>query len=239
MTDKVELMVDAGISVPGPQMAQSFGPLGVNINGIIQEINKKTSLFAGMKVPIVVIINDDKSFEIEVGIPGASELIKKEINLEKGSGKQAIEKVGNLGIEQVIRVAILKQQGMLVNNLKSAVKSVAGSCQSMGILIEGKEPKEIIKDINAGRFDNQINNEVTEISKDKITKLSEDLVKINAEIAKELAKEQKTAEETKKEETKTEEKKPEEAAKETTTTAKEAAPTKEVKKEEKKIEKKK
>lgn len=243
MTDKVELIVDGGVAAPGPQMAQSFGPLGVNMQAVIQEINKKTHAFAGMKVPIIVIIKEDKSFEVEVGVPGASELIKKEISLEKGSGKQAIEKVGNLGIEQIIKIAKLKYQGMLVNNLRSAVKSIVGSCQSMGILIEGREAKQIAKDIDAGRFDKEIKQEISEISKDKLMKLKEDLVIINAEIAKELAKEQKAAEEVKAEAAKTEEKKPEEVAGKAPAAApgkegapaaaKEAAP-KEAKKDEKK-----
>lgn len=229
MTEKIELIVDGGAAAPGPQLASGLGPLGINMQAVIQEINNKTKAFNGMKVPVVVIVKDDKSFEVEVGVPGASELIKKEISLQKGSGKQAIEKVGNLAIEQVIKVAKLKYQGMLVNDLKAAVKSIAGSCQSMGILIEGKEAKLITKEIDAGRFDKQISQELSETNKEKLAQLKEDLVRINAEIAKELAKEQKTAEEAK-----PEAKVDEKAATAATPAAAAAAPAKETKKEDKK-----
>jgi len=239
MSETVELQVDGGNVSAGPQIATSFGPLGVNMGEIIKKINTKTQDFKGIKVPVKVFVNEDKSFEVEVGVPGASQLIKKEISLEKGSGKQALDKVGNLSIEQVIKIAKMKQQGMLTNNLKSAVNSIIGSCQSLGILVEGREAKDTNKDVLAGKYDKEIKEELTHTSIEKLSLMKEQLEQVKIELAKEAAKS--IVEEEKKEvttEVKAEEKKDETAKVEEKKDVK-AAPVKEVKKEEKKEVKKK
>ncbi len=169
----VEVMVEGGKATSGPTMGQAFGSLGVNIQLILQEINKKTADFKGMKVPVAVTVDTGTKqiVDITVGTPPVSELIKKEINLQKGSGYPHVEKVGNLAIEQVIKIAKMKRDSLLEQSLKSAVKSVIGSCGSLGILVEDKEPKEINKDIEAGNYDELINKEVTEVSEEKRSKL--------------------------------------------------------------------
>ena len=86
MSTKVDVMVEGGKATPAPPLGPALAPLGVNIGAIVEEINKKTSSFKGMQVPVTVNVNDDKSFEIKVGIPPVSALIKKELVLEKGSG---------------------------------------------------------------------------------------------------------------------------------------------------------
>lgn len=136
-------------------------------------------------------------------------LIKKELNLEKGSGIPDKEKVANISIEQCIKIAIEKQQDMLTTNLKQALKSVVGSCNSLGILIEGKISSEITKEIDEGKYDNEIKEEKTETPEEKKPILKKQLDDIQAILAKELAK-QKAAEEAKK----ATEEKPEEEAKE-------------------------
>ncbi len=188
--EKVELLVEGGKASAGPAMGQKFGPLGVNIQAILEEINKKTADFKGMKVPVTVIVEtDDKSFELEIGTPPVSELIKKEIGLDKGSGLQRMKKVGNLAIEQVIKVARMKQDSMLSNNLKSTVKSVIGSCGSLGLLVEGKTPQEINKEIDEGVYDEAINSENTEVSDEKKQKLAAQLKEINTRLEREFSKE--------------------------------------------------
>ena len=186
----VDLIVEGGQAKAGPALAQPLAPLGVNIQEIITNINEKTSSFKGMKVPVKVIVDtDSKSSEIEVGSPPISELIKKEINVEKGSGEPNKNKIANIGIEQAIKVAKMKQDSMLVNNLKSAVKSVIGSCNSAGILVEGKNSIDISKEIDAGKYDKEINEESTEVSPEKASKLAKELKSTQQEIAKELEKE--------------------------------------------------
>ena len=186
----VDLIVEGGQAKASAALAQPLAPLGINIQEIITNINDKTSSFKGMKVPVKVKVEtDDKSFEISVGSPPISELIKKEVNLEKASGEPNKNKVANLGIEQLIKIAKMKEDSMLVNSLKAAVKSVAGSCNSAGILVEGKNSIEINADIDSGVFDKQIQEEITELPSDKKAVLDKQLKQIQEEIQKELEKE--------------------------------------------------
>ncbi len=210
--EKVEVMVEGGKASAGPAMGQKFGPLGVNIQAILEEINKKTADFKGMKVPVIVLVDTkDKSFELEIGTPPVSELIKKEIGLDKGTGLQKVKKVGNIAMEQVIKVAKMKSDSMLSKDLKATVKSVIGSCGTLGILIEGKIPVEINEDVDAGKFDEMINAGKTEVDEEKKKKLKEDLERVNKELEKEFSKDVKVEETTeeKKEEEKPAEKKEE------------------------------
>jgi len=202
MSEKVNIIVEGGQAKAGPQIAQPLASLGVNIQEIITKINEKTASFKGMKVPVEINVNDDKSYAITVGSPPISELIKKEIKLEKGSGIPNKNKVGNLAIEQVIKIAKMKQDSMLINNFKSAVKSVVGSCNSMGILVEGKHAKATIDKINKGDFDKEIQEQKTELDPEKQKRLEQQLKDIQEKIKKEMEKEkaEKEAEEAAKEE---------------------------------------
>ena len=191
--EKVEVMVEGGKATAGPAMGQAFGPLGVNIQEILAKINEKTADFKGMKVPVTVIVDtDDKSFDLEIGTPPVSELMKKELNIQKGSGLQKIKKSANMAIEQIIKVAKMKADSMLSKDLKASVKTVVGSCGPMGIIVEGKQLNIILKEIDDGKYDDLINSGKTEVSEDKLKQLSSDLKSVNDSLeerySKELAK---------------------------------------------------
>jgi large subunit ribosomal protein L11 len=202
--ETVEIMVDGGKATASAQMAQTLGPMRINIQEVLKSINEKTVDFKGMKVPVKILVDSEtKEFEIEIGTPPVSELIKKELGLEKGSGMPNKTKVGNISIEQVIKIAKMKKDSMLVNSLKSAVKNVAGSCNSLGILIESKVSKELNKEIENGVYDKEIKEGKTEVSAEKKQMLQEDLIRIQEELKKELerlaAEEEKEKGETKEE----------------------------------------
>jgi len=179
--ETVDVIVEGGKASAGAAMGKAFGPLGVNLQQILKVINEKTKDFVGMKVPVKVIVETkDKSFEVEVGSPSVSELLKTEINLKKGSGAQGTLKVGNLAIEQIIKVARMKRDSLLANDMKSAVKIVVGSCQSLGLLVEGKDAKIVSREINEGKYDDQIKNEKTEASSEKLEKLRSEFKELEA-----------------------------------------------------------
>jgi len=156
MTEKVEALVEGGKASAGPPLGPALGPLGVNIMQIINTINEKTKQFDGMKVPVKVLVDPKtKNFEIEVGTPPASSLIIKEIGLEKGSGSAGTHKVGNLSMDQAIKIAKMKHDNLLGKELKQKTKEIIGTCTSMGVTVEGKKPKEIQKAIDEGAFDSK------------------------------------------------------------------------------------
>jgi len=154
MTDTIEVLVEGGRASPGPPLGPALGPMGVNVVQVVALINEKTKSFAGMKVPVKVLIDPKtKTFEIKVGTPPTSSLLVKEIGMEKGSGAPNTQKVGNITIEQAIKVANMKQDSLMGKNLKMRVLEVIGVCVSSGITVEGKEPKAIQKEIKEGKWD--------------------------------------------------------------------------------------
>ncbi len=154
MAETIKALVDGGKASAGPPLGPALGPLGVNIMQIINTINEKTKEFDGMKVPVKVIIDSKtKDFEIEVGTPPATSLILKELGLEKGSGSAGTHKIGDLTVDQAIKVAKMKYDNLLGKKLKQKTKEIIGTCVSMGISVEGKTPQEIQKAIDEGEFD--------------------------------------------------------------------------------------
>ena len=188
---QIKVLADGGSMAPGPALSQKLGPLGINMGQVIQKVNDATKNFKGMKVPVEIDVNPiTKNVEIKVFSPPTSELLKKEISVEKGSGAQDKIKVGNLSIEQVIHVAQTKQGNMLSRDLKAAVKNVVGTCVSLGILIENKHPNEIQKEIEEGKYDEEIKSEKTETSIEKKDLLNKHFQKIKEEQEKMLKVEQ-------------------------------------------------
>jgi large subunit ribosomal protein L11 len=157
MAEKVDALVDGGKASAGPPLGPALGPLGVNIMQVINAINDKTKVFEGMKVPVSVIVDSTtKKFDIVVGTPPASALILKQLNVEKGSGTPNTNKVGNLTIEQCVQVAKQKESSLLGKDLKMRVKEIMGTCVSMGVTVEGMDPREAQKKVSAGEFDSRI-----------------------------------------------------------------------------------
>ncbi|MBI2658015.1 50S ribosomal protein L11 [Candidatus Woesearchaeota archaeon] len=194
--EKVEVLVEGGKATAAPPLGPALGPMGVNIGQVVSDINKKTSSFQGMQVPVKIFIDKEtKQYEIVIGTPPASGLIKKEANLEKGSGKAKHEMVADILIEQVIKIAKMKETATLGKSLREKVKEVIGTCQSMGILVEGKHAKETLKDIEAGIFDEEIRLEKTELTQEELAKLEVEKKRLAEELAKRKAEFEKLAKE--------------------------------------------
>ncbi|MFH1325690.1 MAG: 50S ribosomal protein L11 [archaeon] len=170
----IKILADGGNMAPGPSLSQKLGPVGLNINQVIQKVNEATKGFKGLKVPVELSVDSTtRDFEVKVFSPPVSGLLKKELGIEKGSGAHEKIKSANASIEQIISVAKAKFPNMLSKNLKAAVKSVVGTCGSLGILIENKSPKEIEKEIDEGKYDKEISEEKTETSPEKKKNLDE------------------------------------------------------------------
>ncbi|MCS7141299.1 MAG: 50S ribosomal protein L11 [Candidatus Nitrosocaldus sp.] len=150
----LSLLVTGGEANAGPPLGPSLGPLGVNILAVVNAINERTREYAGMKVPVKVEVDvESKEFTIDVGIPPTAMLIMKEAGISKGSGKVGHEYVGDISMDKVIKVARLKMNSSYARSLKSAVKEVIGACVSLGVTVDGKKPKDMLKAIDEGRVE--------------------------------------------------------------------------------------
>ncbi len=231
---KIQLIVDGGKAAASPQLAQTLGPMKINIQEVLSKVNEKTAVFKGVKVPVEIKVNDkDKSYEISVGSPSTGELIKKELALEKGSSTPNFMKVGNIAVEQVIKIAKMKEGSLFDKNLVSAMKTVAGSCNSAGVLIEGVDSHTFNQHLSKGIYAAEINAHKTDVSPEKAARLKTQLAEIQVVMQKEQEKLKAAAEAQKAEQ--------QVAAPEKKEEPKEKAATEEkteVKKEEKKEEKK-
>lgn len=182
MKMKVKLLVEGGEMKPGPALSQKLGPMGINISQVMEKVNEATMDFKGLKVPVELDIDaSTREFKVEVFSPPVSELLKKELGIEKGSGAQKKLYVGNMSMEQIISIAKTKLPDLLSKDLKSAVKTIIGTCVSLGILIESKSPVEIEQDIDGGKYDKEISEERTETPPEKREKLDEYFETIKSE----------------------------------------------------------
>ena len=153
----INALVVGGEANAGPPLGPALGPLGMNVMMIVKEINEKTSDYSGMRVPIKITVNTEtKEFDVEVGTPTTSALIVKETGVEKGSGESNTNLIGNLGFQQLLKIANSKKDQSYGKTLKAVVREVVGSCVSMGIKIEDKDPRDFQKELGEGKFDSKI-----------------------------------------------------------------------------------
>tara|TARA_Y100000310_G_scaffold224526_1_gene226375 strand:- start:226 stop:960 length:735 start_codon:yes stop_codon:yes gene_type:complete len=202
---KIKLIVEGGKMAPGPAVAQQLGPMGINLGKVITDVNEATSSFSGTKVPVELDVDPKtKSYDIQVFSPPVAELIKKSLALEKGSGEAHKIKVGNIASETVLGIAKTKMPDLLAKDLKAALKLIVGTCVSLGVLVDNKDPKEIEIEIDDGQYDDLISSEKTEVSPEKKKSLdahfkevlvhqeklkkAEEAAEAEAEAAKEAAK---------------------------------------------------
>jgi large subunit ribosomal protein L11 len=153
----ISLLVEGGKASGGPPLGPALGPLGINVQDVVKSINDQTKDFAGVTVPVSVIINKEKKqFKIEIGMPSAASLIKKELGIEKGAKAEPGQKptpVGNITIDQAIKVAKIKIQSTNATQLKSAVLNILGTCSSIGLTCEGQDIKAVVKKVKKGEYD--------------------------------------------------------------------------------------
>lgn len=198
----IKLLVEGGNMKPSPAVSQKLGPLGINIGKVIAEVNKATSQYKGLKVPVELDINPaTKEFTVKALTPPVSELLKKELGLDKASMMPKAIYAGNISMEQVINIAKTKQEQINANSLKAAVKTVLGTCLSSGILVESKNAKEVLEEVDKGVYDTLISSaeKAKELkpSAEKLEKLKKDFEKVAASQEKLVKELQKAKEEAK------------------------------------------
>ena len=157
MAERIPVLVDGGKATAGAPLGPALGPHGLNILQVVKDINERTKSFEGMKVPVTVVVDPKtKSYTIEVGTPPVSALILKEVGAEKGSGEAGKTFIGNVSLKSILRIADVKQDALGGHDLKRRVKEIVGTCVSMGVKVDGKPPKEMLAEIQAGKHDKQL-----------------------------------------------------------------------------------
>ncbi len=193
-SQSVESLIEGGKASAAPPLGPALGPLGVNIGAVVAKINEMTGDFKGMKVPVKVTVDTEtKEFDISVGTPPAAQLIKQEAGIQKASGRPSTEHVADLAIEQVIKIAKMKQSSLLAADTKAGVKEIIGTCNSMGVKVEGTHAADTIKRVEQGEFDEKIKAGKTELTAEEKQKLEEEKKAMQAELAEKHAEMEKQA----------------------------------------------
>ena len=157
----VDALINGGKATAGPPLGPTLGPLGLNVLEVVKKINELTDEYAGMKVPVRVEVDTaTKAFEVSVGTPTTSALLVRELGIMKGSSTPNTQKVGDLTFDQLVRVTKLKQNELIAKDFKGAMKEILGSSVSVGITVDGKDPRDIQKAIDEGIYDEFLNKDL-------------------------------------------------------------------------------
>lgn len=134
----IKLQIPAGKANPSPPIGPALGQRGLNIMEFCKAFNAQTQgMEPGLPIPVVITAYADKSFTFVMKTPPATVLIKKAAGVQKGSAKPHTDKVGKITLAQAEEIAKLKLKDLTAANLEAAVRTVAGSARSMGIVVEG------------------------------------------------------------------------------------------------------
>ncbi len=153
-TKSIKVVVEGGNVKPGPPLAPTLSQLGLNVGEVVKKINEATSSFKGMSLPVTIEVDQDtKKYEINVGIPTTTSILVNYAGAKGPSGDPAHNKVGDIKLEQVLEVCIMKRDAMLSKSLKAAALSILGTAYSIGITVNGKSPKEVSKEVREGIHD--------------------------------------------------------------------------------------
>jgi len=132
----IKLQLPAGQANPAPPVGPALGQHGVNIMGFCKEYNERTSAQAGSIIPVEITVFEDRSFTFITKTPPATDLLKKALGVEKGSGTAGHEKIGDLSRDKLREIAQLKAKDLSANDIEGAERIIEGTARSMGIEIE-------------------------------------------------------------------------------------------------------
>ena len=130
---QIKLQLPAGKANPSPPVGPALGQHGVNIMAFCKEFNSKTQKDAGLIIPVVISVYQDRSFSFIMKTPPAAVLIKKALNLESGSARPNKDKVGKITLDQVREIAQVKLQDTNAGSIETCMQSIIGTARSMGV----------------------------------------------------------------------------------------------------------
>lgn len=150
----LKFIVEGGKATPGPPIGPALSPYKVNVVEVVNAVNNATKDYEGLPVPVEITIDTDtREFEVRVGIPTTTALLMKAAEAREPSGDPAHKKIGNVSLEDVVKIAIIKKEQLTAKTLKAAIKTILGTARAIGITVDEKDPREVIKLIEQGRYD--------------------------------------------------------------------------------------
>ena len=136
LVKQVKLQIEAAKATPAPPVGPALGQAGVNIVAFTKEFNERTAKQAGLIIPVVINVYEDRSFDFITKTPPAAVLLKKAAGIKSGSGKPNKDKVGKVTLDQIRQIAETKAADMTGATIETKMKSIAGTARSMGLVVE-------------------------------------------------------------------------------------------------------
>lgn len=132
----IKLQIQAGKATPAPPVGPALGQHGVNIMAFCKDYNEQTNQYAGSIIPVEITVYEDRSFVFITKTPPASDLLKKALSVEKGSGTAGQQAMGTISKEKIYEIAKIKQKDLNSIDLEGAARIIEGTARSMGIKVE-------------------------------------------------------------------------------------------------------
>ncbi len=150
----VRIRAQAGRASPSPPLGPTLAQYGLPVERVVEEINRLTERYSGMEVTVILRVDESTGrYSVDVASPTTTSLLLKFANVQEPSGDPAHKKVGNISLEDAIKVALIKKNELNAKSLKAAVKSVVSTARSIGLTVDGKDPKEVLSGIDKGVYD--------------------------------------------------------------------------------------
>jgi large subunit ribosomal protein L11 len=146
------------VKVKGGQVSEdalsTLKKSGVDLSKLREELNKLTQKYKGFEVTVKILVDEDtKEYDIEIKPPTTTELLLHAVGAKEPSGDPMHQKIGDLPFEKIVEIAILKKPSLTAKTLKAAVKTILGSARSIGITVDGKDPKQVTQEVENGVYD--------------------------------------------------------------------------------------
>ncbi len=156
-TKIIRAQIQGGKASTAPPLGPALTDAGLNAAEVVDKINELTKQYKDLTVDVKIVVDlDTKKYRIEIGTPTVTSLLLKFAGASEPSGDPAHKKIGDLKFEDIVRIAILKKPDLNAKSLKAAVKCVLGSARSIGLTVDGKDPKEVVREVNEGKYDDII-----------------------------------------------------------------------------------
>jgi large subunit ribosomal protein L11 len=153
----IKIQIEGGKASKEPPLGPALSDTGLNVSEVIDRINRMTEVYKGHILTVKIVVDlDTKSYDIRLELPTTTSLLLSAAKASEPSGDPMHKKVGNISIDDVAKIAILKKPELNTKSLKAAIKMILSSARSIGLTIENKDPKEVIKDVDKGLYDEVI-----------------------------------------------------------------------------------